>query len=83
MPSVTHWCVLGTPALCRAQSLILPFAGVGFAAALSWLFHYSGSDVSLPMAMAVIEGASQQELLGEFLFSEKAMFCGFILCAPK
>lgn len=78
VPSVTHWCVLGTPALCRVQKLLLPLLGL-----VPWLFHYSGSGVSLPMAMAAMEGVSQQKFFGDFLFPEKAMFCGFILCAPK
>lgn len=76
--SVTHWCVLGAPALCRAQRLLLPLLGL-----VPWLFHYNGSGVSLSMAMAAKKGASQQGFLGDFLFLEKAMFCGFILCAPK
>lgn len=35
--SVTHWCVLGAPALCRAQRLLLPLLGL-----VPWLFHYNG-----------------------------------------
>lgn len=33
VPSVTHWCVLGTPALCRSQSLLLPLLGL-----IPWCF---------------------------------------------
>lgn len=67
VPSVSHWCVLGTAALCRAQRLLLSFPGL-----VPWLFHYSGSGVSLPMAMAAKEGASQNEFLGDFFVSRES-----------